>query len=409
MKSKFNVKLIPEGNYNRVYVTHSDFKGRIKKHLGHGTTKQFENIVYNLKNELENYFKKKTVIKTGVKAFIDQYVGIHVKGNITIFVFFDEFITKKRKTKNGKTFKPLVSATLNSYMYSIEYFKEYLNESGIKPYPSIINKEMLDNFFYHLDYSHNSKVKIHRRVKAFIKFLADEKGLSICQSYRHSIFNEVYDDQDPHDDDIALTTHQVMKLTNLRQKFRNGDINLCPKTYENKGLSKIQEYQHIKKTGNLIRSLDCFLFMIATGQYYKDIMSSTLNIINTRSDRHINYRRSKTNSLCKAIPIMSNGVFCSEEIISQYGISSGSNFPLGLSQTAFSRHLKEISRLAELGFKLKNKMARKTFASILYFDKKMPIHLVQTLLGHKSVVDTRKYLRISDDILADEIRSIMGG
>lgn len=409
IKNKFNVKLHPEGNYNRVYVTHPDFKGRIKKHLGNGDPKEYENIVYNLRNELENYFQNKTVQKKGVKSFVDQFVGVHLKGKVSIFIYSDEFMAKKKDTKNVRTLKPLVSTTLNSYVYSTKYFRDFLIEKGINPYPSMINKEILDNFFYHLQYGHNSKVKIHRRVKSFIKFLAQEKGLNICPSYQNSIFNEVYDDQEPDDDDIALTIAQVNKLIDLREKLLDGTISLSSKSYENKGLSSIQEFQRKRKSENLIRCLDCFLFMVATGQYYKDIMNSKLTIINKGGVKHINYRRSKNNSLCKTIPVLNNGAFKSEEIINQYGITSGSNFPLGLSQTAFKNHLASISGLVDLDVRLKNKMARKTFASILYFEKKMPIHLVQTLLGHKSVVDTRKYLRISDDILANEIRSIFSG
>lgn len=48
-------------------------------------------------------------------------------------------------------------------------------------------------------------------------------------------------------------------------------------------------------------------------------------------------------------------------------------------------------------------MARKTFASTLYFNRKLPIHLLQILLGHKDVRDTMHYLRITDDDVAKEI------
>jgi integrase len=48
-------------------------------------------------------------------------------------------------------------------------------------------------------------------------------------------------------------------------------------------------------------------------------------------------------------------------------------------------------------------MARKTFASRLYFKKQLPIHFLQILLGHKDVKDTAHYLRISDDEIANDI------
>ena len=54
-------------------------------------------------------------------------------------------------------------------------------------------------------------------------------------------------------------------------------------------------------------------------------------------------------------------------------------------------------------------MARKTFASLLYFHKEhpMPIHLLQIMLGHMNVKNTAHYLRINDDDIAKEIDSIM--
>jgi integrase len=94
-------------------------------------------------------------------------------------------------------------------------------------------------------------------------------------------------------------------------------------------------------------------------------------------------------------------------IINQYKIKNGSNFPLNLSLTHFAKHLDRIRLLADIECKVKNKMARKTFASVLYFKNMMPVHLVQILLGHKNVKDTAHYLRITDDDIANEISKWM--
>jgi integrase len=54
-------------------------------------------------------------------------------------------------------------------------------------------------------------------------------------------------------------------------------------------------------------------------------------------------------------------------------------------------------------------MARKNFASLLYFNKEhpMPIHLLQIILGHMNVKNTAHYLRINDDDIEAEIDKIM--
>lgn len=169
----------------------------------------------------------------------------------------------------------------------------------------------------------------------------------------------------------------------------------------------MQEYQFNMKLENIVKCLDCFLLMISTGMYYADVMKSQLNFSNNGDTSHVRYRRAKNGSLCKAIPIENDDIFIGEEIVNQYKIKNGSNFPLNLSLTHFDKHLGRISHLAGTGFKITNKMARKTFASYLHFNKNLPIHYLQILLGHKDVADTAHYLRISDDDIVNEIMKWM--
>jgi hypothetical protein len=65
--------------------------------------------------------------------------------------------------------------------------------------------------------------------------------------------------------------------------------------------------------------------------------------------------------------------------------------------------------MADFDFKLIGKMARKTFASLLYFNAKhpMPIHLLQIMLGNMNVKNKAHYLRISDDDIAIGIDRIL--
>lgn len=49
-------------------------------------------------------------------------------------------------------------------------------------------------------------------------------------------------------------------------------------------------------------------------------------------------------------------------------------------------------------------MARKTFASLYYFDYKQPVSDIQSLLGHKDSRDTMHYLRIEENDLANRMK-----
>jgi integrase len=403
----FQVKIIHEGNYDRLYITHPNFAGRIKKRIGKDSTEESENIKFHLKYELENHFATNDLTKESATNFIENYVSLRIKFNASIFDYFDDYIEIKKKAINKRTKSRLVKPTITSYESAKSYFEKFLIKNRLPAHPSAINREVLDNFYNYIDGAHNYRVKLHRRIKAFITFLDGKRGIQIDPSYKLSVFTEEYDNQDPEEDDIALTTKDVKKLIDLRKRLNSGEAEL--EMYEpNRKISEnLQKLQFKMKKENLIRCLDCFLFMVSTGQYHSDIKKSTVNLSREGSVMHLRYRRAKNSTLCKAIPVRNFGVFIGQELIDQYNIKNGTNFPLNLSLTHFNLHLERISELSELGFKLNNKMARKTFASILYYDYKMPIHLLQILLGHKNVSNTAHYLRISDENLAAEVDKIM--
>lgn len=403
----FSIKVICEGGYNRLYVTHPTCKGRIKKRVGVQDHELLESIVFHLKYDLENHFADCQITLEEVSAFIDNYISLRVKFNANIFKYFDEFVESKKKVVNKRTKNRLVKATITSYESAKKYFIEYLEKSHLAPHPNLINQEVLDNFYYYIKGRHNYKVKLHRRIKAFISFLDSKKGIQIDPTYKFSVYTEEYDNQDPEDDDIALTADQVQILIALKQDLENNKIAFPMYPKSSKIPEKVQQLQfHVKKE-NLIRCLDCFLFMASTGMYHSDIQKTRVILSNSGDKRHLSYKRAKNGNLCRAIPVMNNGIFISKQIIEQYNIQNGKNFPLNLSNTHFNKHLERISELAGFNFKLNNKMARKTFASIMYFNNHLPIHLLQVLLGHKNVSNTAHYLRISSDSLAEEISMLI--
>ncbi|MBN1414847.1 MAG: tyrosine-type recombinase/integrase [Bacteroidales bacterium] len=406
---QFQVKILHEGNYYRLYVTHPSFKGRVKKRIGNDSQGNVENIGFHLRHELENHFTENDITFEAITSFVENYISLRVKFNASIFTYFDDFIGHKMKVVNKWTKNRLVKPTLTSYATAKRLFEEYLTKKRINPYPALINREVLDNFYYYIDGKHNYKVKMHRRLKAFITYLDREKGFHFNPSYKSSTFVEEYDNQEPEHDDIALTIEEVQRLIELRSKIYNNEIDLPMYRKNDKIPESVQRIQFNMKRENLKHCLDCFLFMISTGQYHSDIIKSRITITDNNGVINIKYRRAKNGSLCKAIPINNDTVFIGKEIIDTYKIRSGSNFPLNLSNTHFNKHLERISELAGLGFKLNNKMARKTFASILYYNRKMPIHLLQSLLGHKNVNNTMHYLRISDESLVNEVDKIMFG
>lgn len=399
----FNVKLVKENQYYRLHVTHPAFKGRIRKRMGDRAFGDMENIAFTIKYELGRHFLNIEINKSEVEAFIDNFVAMNVKCTASIFDYKKEFLEFKISRINRKTKSKLTKSTVSGYKTALKYFEEFLIKKRIAPHPSQITEQVLNDFYSYVNGTHNYKVKLHTKLKGFVKFLDMNKQLPVDPSYKLSVFTEEYDNQCPEDDDIALPVDIIKKLFDLRKKFQNGEIHLEPYHKSDKIPVELQEHQFKMKKENLIKCLDCFLFMVSSGQYHADIMKSKLYFSKNGNRTFLRYRRAKNGSLCKYIPIYNGDIFIGQEIINQYDIKNGSNFPLNLSLTHFDKHLGRISRLAGIGFKITNKMARKTFASYLYYTLKFPIQFLQVLLGHKDVADTAHYLRISDDVFEDAV------
>jgi len=148
--------------------------------------------------------------------------------------------------------------------------------------------------------------------------------------------------------------------------------------------------------------------MCSVGMYVSDINKVKLTLKNSGNHSYVSYRRAKNNSYCKGIPVIDKDCFLGNTILKEYHIKSNSNFPLNLSLNQFDKNLKVLSQLAGLDFMISSKMARKTFASIYYFDYRINIVDIQIMLGHKEVRHTMHYLRIDDDEFANRIHDQLG-
>jgi len=403
-QAKFKVRFNLENGYYRIHITHPAFKGRIRKRLGDKTSEDAEENAMSIRYELNREFKSRDFTKQEIEDYVEKYISLNVKCNGSFFDYVDDYLAYKGKSINKLTERKIQDSTLKSISTALQYYKDYFDDKKISPQPSQITESNLNDFYAHLnEKSHNTRVKIHHKVKGFLKYLIIDKNITIDERYRKSVFNEKYDNQNPDDGDRALTVPQVQKLISLRNRLLTGEQVIEHKPMNLKIPLEMQEFNQLRKEKNLITSLDCFLFMISTGQYRADIMNSILHFSGNGKNTHVRYRRSKNNSLCKTIPIVNDGIFIGKEIIEQYGIKDGSNFPLNLSLRHFDKHLERISEMAGIDFKITTKMARKTFASELYFNRRLPIHYLQILLGHQNPRDTAHYLRIADDDIADEI------
>jgi len=223
---KFKIKFLRQNGYIKFCLTHPQFRGRIIKHIGKEETipnYSLESIKLNA--ALDTFFAGKIVDRSEVNEFIDHYIH-EQKIKCSILDLRDEFITKKRTTFNKQTNSYLSYCAINTYIKAIEYFDKFLTKKRISSDPSSINASVLDDYFVFLDgKSHNYKVKLHCKLKAYIKYAA-KKGFQIDPSYADSTFTEEYDNQETEEDDRSLTKQELITLNNLRQVVAQGLFSL---------------------------------------------------------------------------------------------------------------------------------------------------------------------------------------
>jgi len=224
----FDVKLIKDNQYYRLHATHPNFTGRIRKRMGDRAFSDLENIAFSIKYEIGRHFLNVEINKSDVEAFIDNYVAMNVKCTASIFDYNNEFLDSKIGRVNKKTKSRLTKSTVSGYRTALKYFEEFLMKKRIAPHPSQITERVLNDYYSYINGTHNYKVKLHTKLKGFIKFLENNKQLPVDPSYKLSVFPEEYDNQSPEDDDRALSEEDITKLFNLRKKFQNGDIQLKP-------------------------------------------------------------------------------------------------------------------------------------------------------------------------------------
>ncbi len=146
----FNVKILKEGEYTRLYVTHKSFKGRIKKRIGNNDSENLNALRYQLMNELNIHFVDRSIQLNEVISYVENFISVKIKGTASIFDYFQEFLEFKQASINSMTERKLTKSTLASYETAKRVFEAYLIKKHISPYMDSINENVLNSFYFNL-------------------------------------------------------------------------------------------------------------------------------------------------------------------------------------------------------------------------------------------------------------------
>jgi site-specific recombinase XerD len=156
------------------------------------------------------------------------------------------------------------------------------------------------------------------------------------------------------------------------------------------------------------RIKDVFVFCCFTGLAFID--ANTLkqeHIVNgINGKKWIKKRRQKTKNMCN-IPLLP----IAEQILKKYEDDPVCQkkeklLPIASNQK-MNAYLKEIAALCNINKELTTHVARHTFATTVTLTNKVSMEAVSKMLGHSSLKMTRKYARIVDQLVSDEMDKIM--
>lgn len=187
-------------------------------------------------------------------------------------------------------------------------------------------------------------------------------------------------------------------------KFKNDEVD-TPYLNENE-MEIIMNKKFVSERVNIVR--DIYIFCCFTGLAFSDVKSLSHDDIKVDAEgsRWIRKKRKKTKSWCH-IPILP----AADKIIEKYKknlhcIEKKVCLPV-MSNQKMNSYLKEIADVCGINKELSTHTARHTFATTVTLKNKVSIEVVSKMLGHSSINMTKKYARVVDELIKNDMAKLM--
>lgn len=318
--------------------------------------------------EEEAYRKGISISATALK---NELLGINKPLNFLLELYEDH--NKRMEELVGKDYAP---KTLARHKTSIKHVKSFIRD--VYKTPDIELNKISHHFL--MEYEHWLKTKTdcgHNTVIKYIKNLG--KIIRIAR-------NKGYIEHDP--------------FINTKFKYKEVDKPFLSQEELDKVINKKFSIKRLDK----IR--DVFLFCCYTGLAFIDVKElRETDIITINSEKWIYKKRQKTKNW-SSIPLLPGA----EKILEKYKSDDecevlGTLLPVPSNQRMNS-YLKEIADLCEIKIKLTTHVARHTFATTVTLSNDVSMEAVSKMLGHSSLTMTKKYARIINSYVANQVEKI---
>lgn len=296
--------------------------------------------------------------------------------------FFEWFENQTMSISNAD----LSPGTQKIYARTIKYLKEYSNDFPIKEI-SVSYLEGFNRFLIKKDLAINSRSTLFKKIKKALTLAVKNDVISFSQNP----FNRDFKVSEVEVEKQSLTLAELRHLENL-------DMTLRPE---------------------LITTRDMFLFACYTGLRYGDLTNLSFENFDLLDNGKIRlkYTPSKTRkSNNKRIEWIISDFWSSkaDKIVLRY-MDLFKDFKehnrekrlfFSYANAVYNRNLKELQRFAEIKQTLTSHLARHTCMTLLINDFGLDITKAQMIAGHSKLEMTRKYLRITEQDLANAAAKI---
>lgn len=327
--------------------------------------------IRNLITEIERKYEIRG-IPLSVDQIKNEILGINKASQGLVEAHTDH--NKKIEELVGKGYAP---KTLTRYNTSLNHLKSFLKEEykvNDIDLRNVNHKFLMDYEFWlntKTKCQHNTTIKYLVNLGKIIR-IALNNGWIVEDPFKNTKFS--YNDVDK----PYLASDELAKISN--------------KEFSIPRLEKIR---------------DVFLFCCWTGLAFSDVKSLKEVDISIENDgsRMIRKQRQKTKSLC-IIPIIP----ASEKILEKYKNDleckkEGTLLPVPSNQR-MNGYLKEIADICGIKKTLTSHVARHTFATTVTLGNQMSMENVSKMLGHSSLAMTKKYARILDKSVVNDMEKI---
>ena len=311
-----------------------------------------------------------------------------MEGKPSLFVkYFNLYIKNRREDPNDE----IKDDSLKQFEQTIYWIRRY--EKALKGLSfSDINMVFYRRFKEFLNSHQIREASFGKHIKHIKTFMSWAKKKGLHKNEHFEDFRVIKKQAD----DEALTSEEFTTLYN--QMFSMKEV-----------IRLIEEHDRIRLVGqsaakrfkSFLIHRDVFCALCSSGMYINDLLN--LSYDNIVDNSYVKYNRFKKSGEVESeciIDFEEDPVLKFRELCERY------DYNFTVKMRSIYTDVKVMMKYLGIDKSITTKSGRKTWASIWYYERNAPMHLIMKGLGHTKEESTRHYLRVQEADIADQYKEI---